>query len=86
MNLVRPFLHTGVDFTGHLWVQTGEGGDKKVYLLVFTCLSVRAIHIELLQDMSAKSFVLALIRFTNLFGIPECIYSDNARSFVAFMV
>ena len=33
--------------------------------------------------MSAKSFILALIRFTNLFGIPECIYSDNARSFVS---
>ena len=32
--------------------------------------------------MCAKSFVLALIRFTNLFGIPGCIYSDNARSFV----
>ena len=33
--------------------------------------------------MRDKSFVLALIRFTNLFGIPECTYSDNARSFVA---
>ena len=29
----------------------GGGGDKKVYLLVFSCLGVRAIHIELLQDM-----------------------------------
>ena len=68
MNLIRPFLHTGVDFT----VDTnGEGGDKKVYLLVFACLSVRAIHIEFLQNMSAKS--LAHIRFTNLLGIPECI-------------
>ena len=38
----------------------GGRGDKKVYLLVFTCLSVRAIHIELRQDVSAKSFVLAL--------------------------
>ena len=33
--------------------------------------------------MSATSFVLFLNRFINLFGIPECIYSDNARSFVA---
>ena len=57
--------------------EDGEGGDKKVYLLLFTCLSVRTIHIESLQDMSAKSFVLALIRFTNLFDILECIYSDN---------
>ena len=83
VNIIRSFLHTGVDFTGHMWIHTGKEGDKKVYLLVFTCLSVRAIHIEMLQDMSAKSFVLALIKFTNLFGIPVCIYSDNARSFVA---
>ena len=63
-------------------MQMGEGRDKKAYLLVFTRLSIQAIHIELLQDISAKSFVLALIRLTNLFGIPECIYSDNARSIV----
>ena len=50
---------------------------------MFTYLSVRAIHLELLQDMSGKSFVLALIKFTNLFGIPVCIYSGNERSFVA---
>ena len=51
----------------------GGGGNKKIYLLVFACLSVQVIHIELLQNMSAKSFVLALIRFTNVLGIPECI-------------
>ena len=54
-----------------------------MYPLIFTCLSVRAVHTELLEDMDAKSFVLALIRFTKLFGIPEYVYSDNARSFVS---
>ena len=34
VNLIRPFLHTGVDFTGHLWIRT-EQGDRKVYLLLF---------------------------------------------------
>ena len=82
VNLIRPFLHTGVDFTGHLWVRSGQE-DRKVYLLVFTCLSVRAVHVEVLEDMSVRSFVLALIRFSNQFGIPEYIYSDNARSFVS---
>ena len=50
---------------------------------MFTFFSGRTIHIELLHNMSDKSFVLALILFTNLFGIPECIFRDNARSFVA---
>ena len=76
-------------FTHRCWFhrssvdKNGGGADKKIYLLVFTCLSVRAIHIEMLQDMSVKSFVLALIRFANLFIIPEWIYCNNARSFVA---
>ena len=69
MNLIRPFF-THVLISQVICGYKQGRGDKKVYLLVFTCLSVRAIHIELLQDMSTKSFILALIRFTNLFGIP----------------
>ena len=33
--------------------------------------------------MSTHSFILALIRFTNIYGIPSHIYSDNAKSFIA---
>ena len=83
VNLIRPFLHTGIDSTCHLWVRSGEE-NKKMYLLILTCLNVRAVHIDLLGDMGAKSFVSALIRFTNQFGIPGCIYSDNARSFAIY--
>ena len=54
-----------------------------MYLLIFTCLNIRAIHIELVQDMSTHSFILALLRFTNIYGIPSHIYSDNAKSFIA---
>ena len=54
-----------------------------MYLLIFTCLNIRAIHIELIDDMSTHSLILALIRFCNIFGTPSHIYSDNAKSFVA---
>ena len=54
-----------------------------MYLLIFTCLNVRAIHIELVPDMSTHSFVLAFLRFVNIYGIPTHVYSDNAKSFVA---
>ena len=33
--------------------------------------------------MSTHSFILAFIRFTNLYGLPSGIYSDNAKSFIA---
>ena len=52
-----------------------------MYIWVFTCLSVRAVHIELVEDMSSTAFVQVLIRFINVHGILSYNYSDNARSF-----
>ena len=82
VNLVKPFQHTGVDFTGHLWV-INEGEVVKMYILLFTCLNVRAVHIELVPDMATHQFVLAFTRFTNVYGIPSHLYSDDAKSFIA---
>ena len=49
MNLVKPFLHVGVDYTGHFWVlDESSGKSTKMFILVFTCLNIRAIHFELL--------------------------------------
>ena len=44
---------------------------------------MRACHIELIPEMSTNHFVLALVRFCNEYGIPDTIYSDNAKSFIA---
>ena len=82
VDLIRPFLHTGLDYTGHVFVRQNNR-DIKMYLLIFTCLSIRAIHIELVPDMTTNQFVLALVRFVNLYGIPSHIYSDNDRSIIA---
>ena len=82
VDLIRPYKHTGLDYTGHVFIRN-SGKDVKMYLLIFTCLSIRAIHIELVPDMTANQFVLALVRFVNLYGIPTHIYSDNDRSIIA---
>ena len=83
VNFVKPYLHTGIDFTGHLWVKNESNENEKMYLLIFTCLNVRAVHIELVPDMTTHSFVLAFLRFVNLYGVPSYLYSDNARSFIS---
>ena len=54
-----------------------------MYLFLFTCLNARAVHIELVPDMSTHQFVLCFICFTNVYGIPLHLYSDNAKSFIA---
>ena len=83
VNFVKPYMHCGVDFTGHLWIKNELDENVKMYLLIFTCLNVRSVHIEIVPDMSTHSFVLAFLRFVNLYGVPSYLYSDNARSFVA---
>ena len=44
VNLVNPGENTGIDYTGHLWVNR-NGKDEKMYLLIFTCQPMRSIHI-----------------------------------------
>ena len=82
VNFIKPFEHTGIDFTGCIYVKDSKR-FKKMYLLIFTCLNIRAVHIELLPDIDTHSLVLAIIRFTNIYGVPSHLYSDNAKSFIA---
>ena len=81
VNLIVPYRHTGVDFTGHLWVEN-YGQRRKMYILICICLNTRAVHLELIPDMSTHSCVSAVLRFSNKFGITSHIHSDNARSFL----
>ena len=82
VNLVQPFRHVGVDYTGAIHIREGKK-DQTMYLLLFTCLNIRSVHIELMPDLNVNSFVLAFIRFSNLYGIPTHLYSDNAKTFLA---
>ena len=78
----RPFSTVGLDFAGPLMVKTSKEGEcGKAYILLLTCGSIRALHIELVSSMSAQSFLNAFIRFKNRRGIPRTIISDNAKTF-----
>ena len=81
VNFDRPYQHTGIDFTGHLFVKLA-GSVQNMYILIFTCLNIRAIHLELLPSMTCKDFLMAFVRFCNIYSIPEAIYSDNASTFL----
>ena len=50
-------------------------------MCLFTCLTIQAIHLELVEDMSAEEFILCLCRFMARRGIPHQIISDNTQQF-----
>ena len=82
-----PFKNVGVDVFGHFFVQNGRNtrsatAQKKIWALIFVCLSSRAIHLEPLQGMDTTSFLLALSRFTSLRGTASLIRSDHGTNFI----
>lgn len=79
---VRPFSYTGVDLFGPFNVAVGRRKEKK-WAVIFTCLTVRAAHIEIADDLSTDSFILCFRNFINRRGTPVRIRSDNGSNFIA---
>lgn len=81
----RVFSKCAVDFAGPIYVKDGvrrKCQTVKTYICVFVCLAVRAVHIELVNDLTTDSFLNALKRFISRRGKPSDIYSDNGLNFV----
>ena len=76
-----PFTFTGVDYFGPLIVRRGCSEVKR-YGCLFTCLSTRAIHIEVSTSLETDAFINCLFRFIALIGRPEEIRSNNGTNFV----
>ena len=80
-----PFSNTGIDYAGPFSIRVSKGrGNKsyKGYIALFVCLSTKAIHLELVSDLTAAAFLAAFKRFTSRRGMPSNVYSDNGTNFV----
>ena len=77
---VAPFSHVGIDYFGPVYVKH-QSTDQKAWVCLFVCMSTRAVHMELVNDMTAEEFLLALRRFVARRGTPSVIVSDNAAQF-----
>lgn len=81
----RPFTHTGVDFSGHVDVKHNKGRGVKTtkgYIAIFICMATKAVHIELVSDLSTETFIAAFQRLCARRGTPKHMYSDCGTNFV----
>ena len=84
---IPPFYNCGIDVAGPWYVRDGvttrrRSGRAKVWLLMFTCLASRAVHIELLYAMDTAAFILAYKRFVALRGSCKLLRSDRGSNFI----
>lgn len=77
VTLSPPFHRTGVDYAVPFELKSGTVRNAKstnVYLCVFVCLATKAVHLEIVSDLTTKGFLAAFDRFTARRGLSAQIF------------
>lgn len=80
-----PFYHTGVDYTGFVNVKVSKMRNARTlkgYIALFICMVTKAVHLELVTDLTSSAFLAALRRMSARRGTPAHLYSDCGTNFV----
>ncbi|XP_062541409.1 uncharacterized protein LOC134209438 [Armigeres subalbatus] len=75
-----PFTYTGLDYFGPLLVKQGRSNVKR-WIALFTCLTIRAVHLEVAYTLSTESCISCVRRFVGRRGPPAEFFSDNGTNF-----
>ncbi|GFY28717.1 integrase catalytic domain-containing protein [Trichonephila clavipes] len=67
-----PFSVVGIDFGGFTYTKD---------IVLVTCDATSALHLELVNNLTAEIFLLALRRFICHYGLCSKILTDNAKTF-----
>ena len=85
---VKPgqvFDRVGIDYAGPVMVKCGpirKPRFAKGYVAVFVCLATKAVHLEIVSDLTTSAFIATLRRFIGRRGIPSTLWSDHGTNFV----
>ena len=79
-----PFFHSMVDLFGPFIVRSeiNKRSSRKVYGVIITDMSTRAVYIDVAVDYSTDSFLMVFRRFVCIHGFPSVIFSDNGSQLV----
>ncbi|KHJ89020.1 integrase core domain protein, partial [Oesophagostomum dentatum] len=75
--VTKPFENVGCDFMGPFQSQD----NSKLYICLYTCLTTRAVHLEVVENMSAGAFLNSFTRFISRRGVPRLIRTDCGTNF-----
>ncbi|XP_033311148.1 uncharacterized protein LOC117211419, partial [Bombus bifarius] len=81
----RPFTNVGIDYCGPFYIKERRDRNRrkiKTYAAIFVCLATKAVHIELVSDLTTDAFLAALRRFISRRGYCATILTDNGTNFV----
>ena len=79
------FDKTGLDYAGPLHIKYGhvrKPTTVKAYVFVFVSLTVKAVHLELVTDLTSEAFLACLRRFIARRGYPSLLWSDHGSNFM----
>ena len=78
------FRVTSTDYFGPMLIKNEDNTKKpkKCYGLLFTCFTSRAIHLELVPDLTTEGFFMGYRRFVSRVGTPSKMFSDQGRSYL----
>ncbi len=75
-----PFSHSGVDLFGPIYIKQGRKRLKR-WAVLFTCLTIRCVHLEVVESCDTGAFINSVRRFVNRRGAPINMYSDHGKNF-----
>ncbi|EYC40108.1 hypothetical protein Y032_0629g850 [Ancylostoma ceylanicum] len=75
--VAKPFKNTGCDFMGPFTSKTQD----KMYVCLYTCLTTRAVHLEVVENLSTAAFLTSFIRFISRRGVSNTMRSDCGTNF-----
>lgn len=85
INQVKPFSSSAVDYAGPFDISLGRGKGLrtfKAYICVFVCTVTKAVHFELVSELTSEAYLAALRRFIARRGRCSRLVSDQGRNFV----
>ncbi|XP_043661648.1 uncharacterized protein LOC122625622 [Drosophila teissieri] len=80
----RCFQHTGLDYAEPIAIKESKGRTPRIgkaWFSIFVCLTTKALHIEVVSELTTQAFIAAFQRFIARRAKPTDLYSDNGTTF-----